>query len=46
MMNGEYLLGGGEFVHFDVSEIKLPTLDAFLKKYPQFLRANYSSADR
>ena len=46
MMNGEYLLGGGEFVHFDISEIKLPALPAFLKKYPHFLRENFSSANR
>lgn len=40
MKSGKYLLGGAKFVSCDVSEIKLPTLAAFLKKYPHFLRGN------
>ena len=38
MLKGEYLLGGAKFVPCDLSEIKLPTLPAFVKKYPQFIR--------
>ena len=46
MLKGEYLLGFAEFVACDVSEIKLPTLPDFLKKYPHFLRANNPFAYR
>ena len=38
MAGGKYLLSGAEFVPCDVSEITLPTLPAFLKKYPHFVR--------
>ena len=38
MLKGEYLLGGATFVPCDLSEIKLPALPAFLKKYPYFVR--------
>ena len=38
MKSGKYLLGGAKFVPCDVQEIALPALDAFLKKYPHFLR--------
>ena len=37
--SGKYLIGGSKFVPRDVNEIALPTLDSFLKKYPQFVRA-------
>ena len=40
MLNGEYLLGGAKFVPCDVSEIKLPALADFVKKYPQFVRGH------
>lgn len=40
MASGQYLLGGAKFVSCDVSEINLPALPAFLKKYPQFVRLN------
>lgn len=39
MMSGKYLLGGAKLVRCDVREINLPTLPAFIKKYPQFVRA-------
>ncbi len=38
MESGQYLLGGAKFVRCDLREINLPTLDAFLKKYPHFVR--------
>ena len=38
MMNGKYFHNDAKFVPCDVSEIKLPALDAFLKKYPYFVR--------
>ena len=38
MLKGEYLLGEAEFVPCDVNEINLPYLNAFLKKYPHFVR--------
>ena len=39
MMNGKYFHNdSAKFVPCDVSEIKLPALDAFLKKYPHFVR--------
>ena len=36
--NGKYLVSGAKFVSCDVSEIKLPALKNFLKKYPHFVR--------
>ncbi|MBE8955431.1 MAG: hypothetical protein SR2Q5_07205 [Quinella sp. 2Q5] len=39
MANGKYFQTAAKFVPCDVSEIKLPTLAAFLKKYPHFVRA-------
>ena len=36
--NGKYLVSGANFVSCDVSEIKLPALKNFLKKYPHFVR--------
>lgn len=39
MMNGKYFHTPAKFVPCDVSEITLPTLPAFLKKYPQFVCA-------
>ena len=38
MKSGEYLLTGAKFVPCDVDEIKLPALEAFIKKYPYFVR--------
>ena len=38
MLNGKYLLTGAKFVPCDLSEIKLPYLDEFLKKYPHFIK--------
>ncbi|MBQ7454116.1 MAG: hypothetical protein IJS69_03590, partial [Selenomonadaceae bacterium] len=38
MMNGKYFHTAAKFVPCDVSEIKLPTLGAFLKKYPYFVK--------
>ncbi len=46
MLRGEYLLHEAKFVHCDLSEIKLPALPAFLKKYPYFLRSNQLSESR
>lgn len=40
MMNGKYFHTPAKFVPCDLSEITLPTLDAFLKKYPYFVRRN------
>ena len=45
MIRGEYLLHEAKFVHCDLSEIKLPALEAFVKKYPQFVRPNQPSDD-
>ncbi len=45
MANGKYLITSAKFVPCDVSEITLPTLPAFLKKYPQFVRGNILEAD-
>lgn len=39
MRSGKYFHSPAKFVPCDVSEIALPTLPAFLKKYPQFVRA-------
>ena len=36
--NGKYLVSGAKFVSCDVSEINLPALKNFLKKYPHFVR--------
>lgn len=36
--NGKYLVSGANFVSCDVSEINLPALKNFLKKYPHFVR--------
>ena len=38
MMNGKYFHTPAKFVPCDVSEIKLPALKDFLKKYPHFVR--------
>ena len=38
MARGKYFLSPAKFVPCDVSEIKLPALPAFLKKYPHFVR--------
>lgn len=38
MMNGKYFHTPAKFVPCDVSEITLPTLPDFLKKYPHFVR--------
>ena len=38
MADGKYFHTPAKFVPCDVSEIKLPTLPAFLKKYPHFVR--------
>ncbi len=38
MANGKYFHTPAKFVPSDMSEITLPTLPAFLKKYPQFVR--------
>ncbi|MBR1806142.1 MAG: hypothetical protein IJ774_07140 [Selenomonadaceae bacterium] len=38
MSRGEYFHTPAKFVPCDVSEIKLPTLPAFVKRYPQFVR--------
>lgn len=38
MKSGKYLLGGAKFEHCDISEIKLPALKDFIKKYPHFVR--------
>ena len=38
MKSGKYLLSGAKFEHCDLSEIKLPYLDEFIKKYPHFVR--------
>ena len=38
MMNGKYFHTPAKFLPCDLSEIKLPALDAFLKKYPYFVR--------
>lgn len=38
MKSGKYLLTPAKFVSCDVSEIKLPALKDFLKKYPHFVR--------
>lgn len=38
MMNGKYFHTPAKFVPCDISEIKLPALAAFLKKYPHFVR--------
>lgn len=40
MANGKYFHTPAKFVPCDVSEIKLPALPAFLKKYPHFVRGN------
>ena len=40
MLNGEYFHTSAKFVPCDVSEIKLPALADFLKKYPQFVRGH------
>lgn len=39
MKNGKYLVSGAKFVSCDVSEIKLPALKDFLKKYPYFVKS-------
>ena len=39
MTSGKYLLTGAKFVPCDLSEITLPMLPAFLKKYPHFVRS-------
>ena len=39
MANGKYFHTPAKFVPCDVSEIKLPALNDFLKKYPHFVRA-------
>ena len=38
MMSGKYFHTAAQFVSCDVSEIKLPALTEFLKKYPHFVR--------
>ena len=38
MARGEYFHTPAKFVQSDLSKITLPTLEAFLKKYPQFVR--------
>lgn len=38
MANGKYFHTPANFVLGDLSEIKLPALDAFLKKYPHFIK--------
>lgn len=38
MANGKYFHTPAKFVPCDVSEITLPALPAFIKKYPQFVR--------
>lgn len=38
MANGKYFHTPAKFVPCDVREIKLPALNAFLKKYPHFVR--------
>ena len=38
MMDGKYFHNDAKFVLCDLSEIKLPALDSFLKKYPYFVR--------
>ena len=38
MMNGKYFHTPAKFVSCDVDEIKLPALEAFIKKYPYFVR--------
>ncbi len=44
MANGKYFHTPAKFVSCDVSEITLPTLPAFLKKYPQFVRREFETA--
>ena len=38
MADGKYFHTAAQFVSCDVSEIKLPALENFLKKYPHFVR--------
>ena len=40
MLNGKYFHTAAHFVQSDLSEITLPALPAFLKKYPHFVRGH------